>query len=95
MVGSWQGFLDYTMKLHDIPSLKVTQPLKIGLAKMNIVFQPAFFSRYTLVSRSVYIIYKHNICIERDICCIDPQALPHGPPPEPRAKQKPAGYLKH
>ena len=44
--GRLQGFLDSNMKLHDIASLKLTQPVKIGLAKRKIVFQASFFRSY-------------------------------------------------
>lgn len=53
----------------EIPSVKLTQSLKIGLLKWKQVFQPSFFRCKLLVSRRVY--QNYNICIPHTKSDID------------------------
>ena len=57
------------------PSLKLTYPLKTGLAKMKVVFQPQFFGAYVSFRRVKFplfrVLYTHFHCFSNENYTLD------------------------
>ena len=55
--------LKYGFRMHQLPSLKLTQPLKIGLPNRKLVFQPSIFRGYVSLPEGTVSIFDH-FCFE-------------------------------